>query len=97
MLFRLVPKEEKYEVKKILKKLDAEMMLRGFSAQTSKIYLFYNEKFLDYIKKVSEEVTEEDIKEFISHKMKEDFISNSSIALIKAYLSITMYFARILL
>lgn len=35
-----------------LKKLETEMKLRGFSKQTSKMYLFYNTKFLEYIKKL---------------------------------------------
>lgn len=69
-----------------LKKLEIELKLRGFSKQTSKMYLFYNTKFLEYIKKSPEEVTDDDIKEFLAHKMSEHSLSNASIALIKASL-----------
>lgn len=78
---------------KILKKLKVEMMLRGFSAKTSKMYIYYNEKFLEYIKKAPENVTEDDIKEFLAHKI-EDSISNGSLALIKAALK--FYYSEIL-
>lgn len=69
-----------------LKKLETELKLRGFSRQTSKMYLFYNTKFLGYIKKSPEDVTDDDIKEFLAHKMSDHALSNTSIALIKASL-----------
>ncbi len=69
-----------------LKKLETELKLRGFSRQTSKMYLFYNRKFLEYIKKSPEKVTDDDIKEFLAYKMSDHSLSNASIALIKASL-----------
>ncbi len=69
-----------------LKKLETELKLRGFSRQTSKMYLFYNRKFLEYIKKNPEKVTDDDIKEFLAYKMSDHSLSNASIALIKASL-----------
>lgn len=69
-----------------LKKLETELKLRGFSRQTSKMYLFYNRKFLEFIKKNPEDITDDDIKEFLASKMSDDSLSNSSIALIKASL-----------
>ncbi|MCZ7355574.1 MAG: tyrosine-type recombinase/integrase [Candidatus Methanoperedens sp.] len=69
-----------------LKKLETEMKLRGFSKQTSKMYLFYNTKFLEYIKKPPEDVTEDDIKEFLANKIADDLLSNASIALVKSTL-----------
>jgi integrase/recombinase XerD len=69
-----------------LKKLETELKLRGFSRQTSKMYLFYNRKFLEYIKKSPEKVKDEDIKEFLAYKMSDHSLSNASIALIKASL-----------
>ncbi len=54
---------------KMLKKLETELRLRGFSEKTVKNYLFYNQKFLDFIKKQPEEIEEEDIKSFIAHLM----------------------------
>ncbi len=69
-----------------LKKLETELKLRGFSKQTSKMYLFYNHKFLEFIKKDPEEIKDDDIKEFLASKISDDSLSNSSIALIKASL-----------
>lgn len=78
----------------ILKHLRTEMMLRGFSKQTSKTYLFYNSKFLEYINKSPEEVIEDDIKEYLAYKMSDDLVSNGSISLIKATLK--FYYSEIL-
>ncbi|KAB2944355.1 MAG: site-specific recombinase [Candidatus Methanoperedens nitroreducens] len=69
-----------------LKKLETELKLRGFSKQTSKMYLFYNRKFLEFIEKDIEEIKDDDIKEFLASKISDDSLSNSSIALIKASL-----------
>ncbi len=62
------------------------MKLRGFSRQTSKMYLFYNRKFLEFIKKYPDDVEVDDIREFLAYKMSDDSLSNASIALIKASL-----------
>ncbi len=70
----------------VLKKLQTELKLRGFSAQTSRMYLFYNTKFIEYIKKSPEEVTGDDIKEYLAYKMSDHSLSNASITLIKASL-----------
>lgn len=69
-----------------LKTLDTELKLRGFSGQTSKMYLFYNRKFLEYIKKSPEDVEDDDVKEYLAHKISDHSLSNASIALIKASL-----------
>ncbi len=69
-----------------LKKLETELKLRGFSNQTSRMYLFYNYKFLDYIEKPPEKIAEDDIKEFLAFKISDHSLSNASIALIKASL-----------
>ena len=78
---------------KILKKLEIEMKLRGFSANTIDSYLLYNQKFLEYNKKSPEDVTEDDIKEFMVHKM-EDSVSNGSLSYIKSALK--FYYDEIL-
>lgn len=78
---------------KILKKLEVEMKLRGFSEKTIKSYLFYNQKFIEYIEKSSENVTEEDIKEFLANKLSEP-VSNGTINLIKA--SLKFYYGELL-
>lgn len=69
-----------------LKKLDTELKLRGFSSQTSRMYMFYNTKFIEYIKKSPEDIEDEDVKEYLAHKISDHSLSNASIALIKASL-----------
>ncbi len=76
----------KHGTEPALKKLETELKLRGFSMQTSKMYLFYNRKFLDFMKKSPEDIEEDDIREFLAYKMSDDSLSNASIALIKASL-----------
>lgn len=66
-------------------KLETELKLRGFSEKTIQSYLFYNKKFLEFVNKTPEEITEENIKEFIAKKINEK-LSSKSIALIKAAL-----------
>lgn len=69
----------------LLKKLKLGMKLRDFSEKTTRMYIFYNEKFLEYVNKDPRKVTESDINKFLVHRM-DDCMSNSSIALIKASL-----------
>ncbi len=69
-----------------LRRLSTELKLRGFSPQTTKMYLFYCQKMLEYIKKQPEDLTEDDIKDFLAYKFSEDKLSNASIVLIKAAL-----------
>jgi integrase/recombinase XerD len=69
-----------------LRKLNTEAKLRGFSPQTIKMYLFYNQKLLEYTKKEPLDITEDDIKDFLGSKLSDDSLSNATIALIKAAL-----------
>lgn len=55
----------------MLKKLETELKLRGFSDKTVKAYVFHNKKFLDFIEKEPLAVTQEDIKQYIGHLMGE--------------------------
>ncbi len=84
VLVEFMKKEE--DLNPALKKLQTELKLRGFSGQTSRMYLYYNNKFIEYIKKSPENVTEDDIKEFLAHKMSDHSLSTASITLIKASL-----------
>jgi len=84
--------DHNYRTIDVLKNLEVEMMLRGFSRQTSKTYLYYNSKFLEYTNKSPEEITEYDIKEFLAHKMSGS--SNGSVSLISAALK--FYYNEIL-
>jgi integrase/recombinase XerD len=85
--------KEEYNVSTMLKSLEAELRLRGSSARTSSIYLYYNTKFLDYIKKSPNEITEDDIKEYLSYKLSKN-VSNSTVRLISSALK--FYYSEIL-
>jgi integrase/recombinase XerD len=69
----------------ILEKLETELKLRAFSLRTVQSYLFYNKKFLEFIKKEPEQVTEDDIKKYVVDLLSKN-ISPKSIILIKAAL-----------
>lgn len=49
-----------------LESLKNELKLRGFSEKTLKAYVFFNEKFLNFINKKPENVSETDIKSYLA-------------------------------
>lgn len=51
----------------MLKKLEIELKLRGFSKETIKTYLAHNKRFLDFIKKTPEKIAEDDVKLYLSY------------------------------
>lgn len=69
----------------LLKEIETEIKLRGFSKQTAKMYLLYNNQFLKKTNLDPQDVTEIDIKAFLADKLEEG-LSAKSIALIKAAL-----------
>lgn len=85
--------DDEYKISKMLKSLEVELRLRGFSKYTSKVYIYYNSKLLSYIKKSPDEITENDIKEFLAYKMSEN-LSNCSMGLIRS--AIKFYYSEIL-
>ncbi len=68
-----------------LKKLETELKIRGFSEKTIKAYLFWNKKLLEQANKRPEEITTEDIKNYIAERISEN-VSPKSIVLIKSAL-----------
>lgn len=74
------------DLPKIIKKIETEIRLRGFSKQTSKMYVLYNRQFLERVEKIPEDVTEDDIKFYMAQKMTDENLSSKSIGLIKAAL-----------
>jgi len=55
----------------MLKKLETELKLRGFTQATQKAYMEHNRKFLDFIKKQPEQITEEDLKLYLADLISE--------------------------
>jgi integrase/recombinase XerD len=78
----------------MLQKLETELKLRGVSPQTVKTYLYYNQRFLDFIKKQPEAISEDDIKSYLANLLSERNVSNSTLALVKA--ALTFYYKEIL-
>ncbi len=68
----------------MLKKLETELTLRGFSANTLKAYSIHNQKFLSAVGKSPEDVTEDDIKAYLARLMGKN--STASVSLVKASL-----------
>ena len=72
-------------MREYLDKIKTELRLRGFSDNTVSSYLLHNRKFLEQSKKKPEEVTEDDIKFFLSSLI-ERGLTPSSISLVKSSL-----------
>ena len=71
----------------MLKKLETEIKLRGFSKETLKAYVRFNEMFIDFIKKTEKDITEDDIKYYLAHLISDKKLSNSTVSLAKSALS----------
>lgn len=77
----------------ILRTIQTEVKLRGFSQATVKSYVLYNKKFLEFIEKNPEEIKEQDVKLYLAERL-DDGLSTKSLALIKAALA--FYYNEIL-
>ena len=78
----------------MLKLLIDELKISGFSKQTVKTYLFFNEKFLNFVDKKPENIEETDIKSFLAHIISDKNYKPSSINL--ALSSLRFYYGKIL-
>jgi integrase/recombinase XerD len=77
----------------MLEKLQTEIKLRGLSEMTLKTYMFYNRKFLEFIKKEPAEVTEDDVKLFLGDMISKG-AKNSTLSLVKS--SLYFYYVELL-
>ncbi len=66
-------------LQEFLRKIEVELKISKNSSYTTQNYLKANEKFLNHIKKQPEDVSEEDVKEYIAEKLSES--SSSTIIL----------------
>tara|TARA_Y100000310_G_scaffold159627_1_gene159302 strand:- start:60541 stop:61362 length:822 start_codon:yes stop_codon:yes gene_type:complete len=73
-------------MKEVLDKLTMELKLRGFSERTVEAYLLHNRKFLQYIKKDPNKVTEDEIKGYLADLISKKELSLKTISLKKASL-----------
>ncbi|MBI2449018.1 tyrosine-type recombinase/integrase [Candidatus Pacearchaeota archaeon] len=66
--------------KEALEKLTSELRLRGFSELTIRNYCFFNDKFFSYSQKNIENLTENDVKDYLSNLLKDKSKSTVSLA-----------------
>ena len=77
-------KPEEWQV--LMKNLDSELKLRGFSKQTIKAYLYHNLNFIRFIKKPPELVDESDVKSYLAFLLHEKQAMVGTVSLVKAAL-----------
>jgi integrase/recombinase XerD len=70
----------------MVNKLENELKVRGLSVNTINVYLFYNNKFLEFIKKKPEDVVETDVKSYLNYLRSDLERSNRTLALVIAAL-----------
>ena len=70
----------------LLKKLETELKIRGFSKETVKSYTRHNNDFLAFINKAPSTVSEDDIKSYLAHLISDKKLSSSSVALSRSAL-----------
>lgn len=78
----------------MLTKLETELKIRGFSKRTIDVYLFHNKKFLEFIKKEPQSVTQDDAKRYMAHLMSNQKYKPGSINL--ALSSLKFFYNEIL-
>lgn len=78
----------------MLKKLETELKLRGFSEKTINSYMFHNKKFLDFVKKTPNEIKEEDIKDYLAYLMVDKNYKAASVNL--ALCTLRFFYEKIL-
>lgn len=81
------------DISNVLKKIETEIKLRGFSSRTAEMYLMYNRLFLQRYKLNPNKVTEDDVKIYLADRINEG-LSAKSIGLIKA--ALMFYYCEIL-
>jgi len=77
-----------------LRKLETELKIRGFSEKTVSSYLFHNQKFLDFTKKQTDEIEEDDIKAYLAHLMSDKSLKPASVNL--ALCTLKFFYTEIL-
>jgi len=70
----------------MLDKLSTELQLRNYSERTVTAYVIHNQKFLEFIKKSTDSITEDNIKSYLAYLMSERKVSPKTAALVKAAL-----------
>ena len=64
-----------------IEKLENELKLRGFSKRTVDTYIFHNKRFLEFIKKDPNEISQDDIKAYLASLISDKKQKPSSVSL----------------
>src|SRR3989344_7676890 len=75
-----------------IKKLESELKIRGFSPLTVRNYTFFVQKFLDKNNKPSEELSDDDVKSYLSDM----FDTKSKNTIMLAHASLKFFFKEVL-
>jgi integrase/recombinase XerD len=70
----------------LLKKLETELKIRGFSQETVKAYKRHNEGFFKFINKTPDAIVEDDLKSYLGYLISDKRLSSSSVALVRSSL-----------
>jgi site-specific recombinase XerD len=73
--------------------LERELKIRGFSFKTIKAYLHYNRKFLNFARKSTKEISNEDIKQYLEYLANKG-VSNATLNL--AISALKFYYTQVL-
>ncbi len=72
--------------KEVIKKIETELKIQGKSPRTQRMYVFFNKNFLEFIKKDTDSVTEDDVKSFFAYLLSEKKNDPASVALARSSL-----------
>ena len=78
----------------LLRKLETELKIRGFSQETVKAYRRHSTSFLKYANKSPDFVSEDDIKAYLAYLISDKKLSASSVALVRS--SLLFFFNQVL-
>lgn len=76
------------------KRIETELKIQGKSPQTLKMYIHFNEDFLNFIKKETKDIVEEDIKQYMAYLLGDKGYDAASVALARS--SLRFYYDFIL-
>lgn len=74
------------EVKEVVRKIETELKIQGKSPRTQKMYTYFNRNFLEFIKKDTDSITEDDIKTYFAYLLSEKKNDPASVALARSSL-----------
>ncbi len=75
------------EINEVKSKISSELLIGGKSKETVRVYLHYNLDLLNYLKKFPEEITSDDVKQYLAYLILERKNSAATLALARSAIS----------